>query len=118
MQIFGLKVFYGLFLKVWSTSSSGFIVDVWSAILVTYLCGKESKQQTSSFSVGIGRKSSLLARPCPLIRARTLDKIGKRHQLNFYRRLYFLDSLAKRSLVTQDAVASRRVVSRLVVSAP
>ena len=37
MRVFGLKVFYGLFLKGWSTSSSGFIVDVWPAISVAYL---------------------------------------------------------------------------------
>jgi len=38
-----------------STSSSGFIVDVWSAFMVAYLWGKEFKQQTKSFSVVIGK---------------------------------------------------------------
>jgi hypothetical protein len=38
-----------------STSSSGFIVDVWSAFMVAYLWAKEFKQQTKSFSVVIGK---------------------------------------------------------------
>ncbi len=86
--------------------------------MVAYLWGKEFKQQTKSFAVVIGKKSSLLARPRPLIYARTLHSLGKRHQLIFDKRLYFRDSLAMRSLVTQDAVASQQAVSRLVASAP
>ena len=96
VRVFGLKVFYDLFLKVWSTSSSGFIVDVWSAISLAYCRKKNLKNKRgmvfkSFWTVGIEEWRStdqvlLLARTHPLICARTLRRIGKRHQLILFRK--------------------------------